>query len=266
MQTRHIDIRRFKQGSMNALQDEVAVEEPLEIVIDERPYALNMRLPGNDAALVLGYCYNEGLIDTVDDVASVSQATRTEAGSRIDILLRDRRGLERALEKKRSRYLSQSSTGLGGKTQLGEILTDLRPIPDRNTFPARGLLGLKQSFERRMQLFPRTGCTHAACLYDHSGSPLAFAEDIGRHNALDKVAGSALQDGVLREAFLGLVSSRLSFEMVQKAARIGVEIFAGVSAATTMAVDLARESRLTLIGFLRDIRMNVYTHPDRITE
>jgi FdhD protein len=265
MEIRRMDIRRFKHGRMGELQDEVAVEEALEIVIQGSPFALNMRLPGRDIELVLGYCYNEGIIESADDVASLGHDCGTNAGSRVNVSLRDRRGLDRALEKKQARYVSQSSSGLGGRARLEEVLTDAKPVPGRHAFPAQELLGLKQTFESRMRLFPRTGCTHAAALFDRKGRPLAFAEDIGRHNALDKVTGSVLQEDALRHVYLALVSSRLSFEMVQKAARIGVEVLAGVSAATSMAADLARESNLTLIGFLRDIRMNIYTHSDRIT-
>jgi len=253
-------ILRLRDGRVAAEDDELAVEEPLEIVIDEATYAVTMRLPGDDAALVAGFCLSEGILARAEDIASI-EACPTDPGR---IHLRTRSGPASVARPERRGFLSKSSCGLCGKEKLADIHADIRPVGGWTPLGADGVLARKADFEARKLVFPRTGSTHSAALYAAGGECLGFAEDVGRHNALDKAVGAALLAGTLGSAHLALVSSRLSFEMVQKAAAAGLEILAGVSAATTLAAHFAEAWNVTLVGFLRRGRMNVYARPGRI--
>jgi FdhD protein len=267
MQTRDIGIRRYRErtDAFTELRDELAVEDYLEVFVEGEPYAVTMRLPGRDYDLAAGFCFSEGLIDSCDDILWMRHCDREAGENRILVLLADGERLEQSCGNKRRSFLSQSSCGVCGKTDFQEIHLQLEPVRDVSSFRAADLVRVGSDFENRMTVFPKTGCTHAAGIFTPDLRELDRAEDIGRHNALDKAVGACLRSGRLQEAALGIVSSRLSLEMVQKAVRAGLEVLAGVSAATTMAVELAARFNITLIGFLRDGRMNIYTHPHRIT-
>lgn len=256
-----LPVLRLRDGRVAEEDDDLAVEEPLEIVIDDATYAVTMRLPGDDAALAAGFCLSEGIVARASDIAAI-EACPTDPG-RIHLRTRtdpDRPGPGR----ERRGFLSKSSCGLCGKEKLADIHADIRPVAGWTPLDADQVLARKADFEARKLVFPRTGSTHSAALYARSGQCLGFAEDVGRHNALDKAVGQALLADTLGAAHLALVSSRLSFEMVQKAAAAGLEILAGVSAATTLAAHFAEQWNVTLVGFLRRGRMNVYARPDRI--
>jgi FdhD protein len=165
---------------------------------------------------------------------------------------------------RRREYLSKSSCGLCGKSEADEIYCESPPVQTFHRMSLDDILTLKQSFETRQTIFPLTGSTHSVCLFGLHGNLLAFGEDIGRHNAFDKAIGALVNEGKTREAFLAIVSSRLSFEMVQKASVLGLEILAGLSAPTSMAVEMAGRLNITLIGFLRENSMSIYTHLERI--
>jgi FdhD protein len=254
-----LPIVRLREGRVAEEDDDLAVEEPLEIVIDDATYAVTMRLPGDDTALAAGFCLSEGVIARAEDIASID-ACPTDPGR---IHLRTRKDATRTRPERRG-FLSKSSCGLCGKEKLADIHADIRPVAGLSRLDADAVLARKADFEARKLVFPRTGSTHSAALYSAGGECLGFAEDVGRHNALDKAVGAALLAGTLETAHLALVSSRLSFEMVQKAAAAGIEILAGVSAATTLAAQFAERWNVTLVGFLRRGRMNVYAHPERI--
>lgn len=258
---RHPTIRLCGTAS-ERVEDDLAVEEPLEIVVDGTPYAVTMRLPGRDEDLAAGFCFTEGIIGRFEDIAAIRPCT--SGASRIHVDLRaGPRGHQEAFLRRRQ-FVSTSSCGLCGKSKLDEIPDAARPAQTMTRVGLDDLLGLRHDFKTSQVIFPVTGSTHAAALFDRSMRLLAAAEDIGRHNALDKAIGRILRSGQENEAFLGLVSSRLSFEMVQKAGALGLEVLAGFSAATSLAVDLARELNMTLIGFFKFDRMNVYTVPERL--
>jgi FdhD protein len=234
-------------------EDEVAVEEPLEIRVDGRAMAVTMRTPGHDEELALGFLYGEGLIDaphlagpTVDFAANTVEVTGPLAhdpGTR--------------------RFYTTSSCGVCGKGALEEVAVHSRPLPE-GPVVARSLVArLPELLEQ--PAFERTGGLHATGLFDTAGALLIEREDVGRHNAMDKVIGRALLDGLvpLSERIL-CVSGRLSFELVQKAAVAGSPILVGVGAPSSLAVALAQERGMTLCGFARRGGMNVYTHPQRI--
>jgi FdhD protein len=234
-------------------EDEVAVEEPLEIRVDGRPLAVTMRTPGHDEELALGFLYGEGLI-----------SGPREAGLTDDLAVNTievRGPLER--DPGQRRFYTTSSCGVCGKGALEEVAVQSAPLPEGPTVPRPLLARLP---ERLVQpTFERTGGLHATGLFDRAGRLLIVREDVGRHNAMDKVIGRALLDGLvpLGERIL-CVSGRLSFELVQKAAVGGAPILVGVGAPSSLAVALADDRRMTLCGFARAGRLNVYTHAARV--
>jgi FdhD protein len=234
-------------------EDEVAVEEPLEIRVDGRPLAVTMRTPGDDEELALGFLYGEGLIREVrkaglsDDFAAntieVEGPLEDDPGER--------------------RFYTTSSCGVCGKGALEEVAVHSAPLPE-GPLVARALLArLPDLLEQ--PTFERTGGLHATGLFEPSGRLLIAREDVGRHNAMDKVIGRALLDGLvpLGERIL-CVSGRLSFELVQKAAVAGAPILVGVGAPSSLAISLADDRGMTLCGFTRRGSTNVYAHPDRV--
>jgi FdhD protein len=234
-------------------EDLVAVEEPLEIRVDGAPLAVTMRTPGHDEDLALGFLYGEGLIDG----PRAAGPTPDLAANTVDVegpLVRDPGA---------RRFYTTSSCGVCGKGALEEVAVHSEPI-GAGPQVERGLVALLP--ERLSQpTFEKTGGLHAAGLFDASGELLFSREDVGRHNAMDKVIGRALLDGLvpLSERIL-CVSGRLSFELVQKAAVAGAPILVGVSAPSSLAISLADERGITLCGFARGTSVNVYTHDGRI--
>jgi len=236
-------------------RDEVAVEEPLEIRVDGEPLAVTMRTPGHDEELALGFLLGEGLIDRAHEAGP----TEDLAGNVVEVagpLLRDAGA---------RRFYTSSSCGVCGKGALEEVAVHAPPAAPGQALPRALLAGLPERLLAAQPGFARTGGLHATGLFDASGQLIAAREDVGRHNAMDKVIGRALQDGLvpLRDAVL-CVSGRLSFELVQKAAVAGCPILVGVGAPSSLAIALAREQRMTLIGFARADALNVYTGEDRV--
>lgn len=236
--------------------DAVAVEEPLEIRVDGEPVAVTMRTPGHDEELALGFLYGEGLIESVREVGLTEDfaANTVVVGG----------PLKRRLDNRR--FYTNSSCGVCGKGAISEVTVTSEAIvgPWRGVPLSRSLLaGLP---ERLVQPgFERTGGLHATGLFDAQLKLLCVREDVGRHNAMDKVIGWALRQGLvpLRECVL-CVSGRLSFELVQKAAVAGAPVLVGVSAPTSLAVELAADRGLTLCGFARHGHVSVYTGAQRL--
>jgi len=236
-----------------AFEDEVAVEEPLEIRVDGRPLAVTMRTPGQDEELALGFLFGEGLIDGPRESGPPADL----AANTVDVagpLIREPHA--------RSFYTT-SSCGVCGKGALEEVAVHCEPLPG-GPVVARDLVAVLPD-RLRQPGFARTGGLHATGLFDASGKLLCVREDVGRHNAMDKVVGCALSDGSLplHQRIL-CVSGRLSFELVQKACVAGAPILVGVGAPTSLAVSLAEDRGLTLCGFARGGRVNVYTRADRV--
>lgn len=255
---------RFKDNGLFAAEYNLAVEELLEIYIDDSPYSITMRLPGDDINLVTGFCFTEGIIACRDDLLAVRHCEAIPGERRVVVHLNRNRSNKTVDRERRREYLSKSSCGLCGKSEADEIYCDSPPVQAFHSISLGHILSLRESFEAGQTVFPLTGSTHSASVFDLRQNLLAFAEDIGRHNAFDKVIGALVHAEKLDEAFLAVVSSRLSFEMVQKAAVLGLEILAGLSAPTSMAVEMAERLNITLIGFLRENSMSIYTHPERI--
>jgi FdhD protein len=237
----------------DGVRDEVAVEEPLEIRVGGEALAVTMRTPGNDEELALGFLVGEGLIDGPRAAGPPADL----AGNIVEVagpLLR---------EPAQRRFYATSSCGICGKGALEEIAVISAPLPDG---PRVGRALLAQLPDRLTQPgFERTGGLHATGLFTAQGELVTVREDVGRHNAMDKVVGRALLDGALplHDRVL-CVSGRLSFELVQKAVVAGAPILVGVGAPTSLAVQAAEDRGLTLVGFARGGRANVYAHASRV--
>jgi FdhD protein len=243
----------YKTFVHDGVSDQVAVEEPLEIRVAGEPLAVTMRTPGHDEELALGFLYGEGLIHG----ARAAGLTEDLAANTIEV--------EGPLDRDPGtrRFYTTSSCGVCGKGALEEVAVLSDPLPAGPTLPRELAAELPARLEQ--PAFERTGGLHATGLFDAGGQLLFSREDVGRHNAMDKVVGRALLDGLmpLGERVL-CVSGRLSFELVQKAAVAGAPILIGVGAPSSLAIELAEDRGLTLCGFARRGRVNVYTHPDRI--
>jgi FdhD protein len=236
----------------DGLEDEVAVEEPLEIRVGGRALAVTMRTPGHDEELALGFLYGEGLIDGPREAAPPADL----AGNTVEVagdLLR---------EPSARSFFTSSSCGVCGKGALEEVAVHADALPAGPAIPRELLADLPERL--RQPTFARTGGLHATGLFSPAGELLCVREDVGRHNAMDKVIGWALREGIvpLHPRVL-CVSGRLSFELVQKAAVAGAPILVGVGAPTSLAVRLADDRGLTLCGFARGGRVNVYTGAER---
>ncbi|MBM9507088.1 formate dehydrogenase accessory sulfurtransferase FdhD [Actinacidiphila acididurans] len=264
-------VLRIRAGAQDHRADTLVAEEPLEIRLNGRPLAITMRTPGDDFALAIGFLVSEGVVARADEVASVVYcAGATVDGSNtynvVDVALAPGVPVP-DITLERNVYTS-SSCGLCGKASLDAVRTATRlPIdPDAGPRPTPELLAsLPDRLRAGQAVFDRTGGLHAAALFDAEGELLDVREDVGRHNAVDKLVGRALRAGELPLADrILMVSGRASFELAQKAVMAGIPVLAAVSAPSSLAVDLAAESGLTLVGFLRGDSMNVYAGEDRI--
>jgi len=251
--------------------DTLAAEEPLEIRVGERALAVTMRTPGHDVELAHGFLLTEGVIGALTDVRTARFCDSLDEDGRntynvLDVELADgvappEPGVER-------NFYTTSSCGVCGKASLDAVRLRSRFLPhaDRVTIDPGVLAGLPDALRRHQRVFERTGGLHAAGLFDADGTVLVVREDVGRHNAVDKVLGHALLAGrIPARGGVLVVSGRVSFELVQKAVMAGVPVLAAVSAPSSLAVELAEESGLTVAGFVRDGSMNVYTGAERIT-
>jgi FdhD protein len=248
-----VDPRMLARIERDGRSDLIAVEEPLEIRVDGRALTVTMRTPGHDEELALGFLYGEGLIG--DPRAAGPPADL--AANAIEVagpLLRDPGA---------RRFYTSSSCGVCGKGALEEVAVHSKPLSPGPAISRELLAALPDRLDQ--PTFERTGGLHATGLFDASGELMIGREDVGRHNAMDKVIGRALLDGIVPLAGRMLcVSGRLSFELVQKAAVAGAPILVGVGAPSSLAVELAEDRAMTLGGFARRGRVNVYAHPERV--
>jgi FdhD protein len=258
-------------GRAESLPDPVAVEEPLELRIatgpgeDATPFTVTMRTPGHDVELAAGLLYGEGLIESAADLLAVQDADACGIENAVRVELRAE--LAAAARAQARSFYSTSSCGVCGKTAIDSVFVRGLPLIDAGRpVVARAVLeSLPGRMREAQRVFARTGGLHAAALFDASGALVVLREDVGRHNAVDKVVGERLRAGALplRDAVL-VLSGRAGFEIVQKAARAGVPIVAAVGAPSSLALRMAERSGMTLVGFLRAGRFNVYTAPERV--
>jgi FdhD protein len=250
--------------------DTLAGEEPLELRVGGRALAVTMRTPGHDLELVHGFLLTEAVITTRTDVALARYCDSGASGANtynvLDLTLAA--GVPAPTPGVERNFFTTSSCGICGKASLDAVRTSTRfpPAADPLRIPAATLTALPAALRAAQRVFDSTGGLHAAALFTHTGALLVAREDVGRHNAVDKTIGWALlHDRVPLTGCTLLVSGRASFELTQKAVMAGVPLLAAVSAPSSLAVDLAEESGVTLVGFLRGTSMNVYTGAERIT-
>ncbi len=249
--------------------DDLAAEEPLEIRLRREPLAVTMRTPGQDIDLAMGFLLTEGIIRAADDVVTVQLCAGTDAPNTynvVDVVL-GAHVPPPDTDPSRNFYTT-SSCGVCGKASIDAVRTRSRfdVTADEVTVAATTLAELPDKLRAAQRTFDRTGGLHAAGLFTAGGDLVVLREDVGRHNAVDKVIGWALRDGRLPLAgHILMVSGRASFELTQKAWMAGIPLLAAVSAPSTLAAELADEAGMTLVGFLRGSSMNVYTGTQRVT-
>lgn len=263
-------IARWDGGAFSSRADTVVVEEPLEIRIAGDTFAVTMRTPGHDRELVLGLLFAEGVITSVADVGTITHCGKTgDEGRENTIDVTPAPGAKLALPDdlpgKRG-TLTTSACGVCGRKSIDDLLARCAPLPLGPTLPAAAITRAVASLEGAQALFTQTGGCHGALLTTFDGERVAAFEDVGRHNAVDKLVGAMLLAKKLPLAgHILTVSGRASFELVQKAALAGIPVLASVSAPSTLAMDLAKRANLTLAGFVRGNAMNVYAGVERVT-
>ena len=249
--------------------DVAAVEEPLEIRLHDHSFAVIMRTPGADRQLAAGFLLAEGLIAGADDIGAVEHCRHPdhpEAHNVVNVFLLGEaaQALPRKLDERRN-VLANSSCGICGRVTIESLQTRAVPLAITTSISRAAVLALPAQLRARQPLFDETGALHAAAVFGPGGECMATAEDVVRHNAVDKVVGELLLDGRLPLPGHTLaVSGRSSYEIVQKAWLAGVEIISAVSAPSSLAIDLATEAGITLIGFARAHGFNIYSHAGRV--
>lgn len=261
-------VQRYENGVPTAeVEDVFATEEPLEIRVEGRSIAIVMRTPGHDRELAAGFLLTEGVIRSAKDLFDITTCVEPSAAGKrnaVDVALAHPETFD--FEKLTRHVFTSSSCGICSKTSIEAVLKRRKPLRDAMTVPASVLLTLPSQLAKRQQAFQETGGLHACALFDSAGNLRQLWEDVGRHNALDKVLGWALlEKRTPLHGHIALLSGRASFEMMQKAHAGGIAIVAALSAPSSLAVEFARESAQTLVGFLRGRSFNLYAGAERIT-
>lgn len=261
-------VTRVRSGTSSTRPDTLVVEEPMEIRLDGRSLAVTMRTPGNDFELATGFLLTEGVITAAADITDLRYCTGTRPDTQYNIVnVRLAPGVDAPDPSVERSFYTTSSCGICGKGSIDAVRTVTRweVAEDPASVDSAVLAGLPESLRQDQAVFERTGGLHAAGLFDTEGELLCLREDVGRHNAVDKVIGWACtQDRLPLRGSVLQVSGRASFELVQKALMAGIPILSAVSAPSSLAVDLAAESGMTLAGFVRGETMNIYTGGHRV--
>jgi len=268
---RKVAVIRVGRAGDGPAPDLVAVEEPLEIRLQDQPFAVIMRTPGDDKALAAGFLLAEDVIESSDDLGAVEHCRHPDqraAHNVVNVFLRGRalEDSKRRLAERRN-VVTNSSCGICGRVTIESLRTRAPVVPITWTIAKAVVAGFPATLRSRQRVFEGTGGLHAAGLFDTHGVCELAAEDVGRHNAVDKVIGEmVLADRLPLGNHVLTVSGRTSFEIVQKAWLAGVGLVCAVSAPSSLAIALAEDAGITLLGFVRDGGFNVYTHPARLSE
>jgi FdhD protein len=267
-------VQTMENGSSSSRSDLLAVEEPLQFCLNGAPLSITMRTPGSDLDLAVGFLFTEGIIDDVGQILSthsepaedaVDDSPNDENSDRVTIRLRPEVAIDPA--RIRRNFYTSSSCGVCGKLAMGALeIHPPRPMrPSGPQFSSSLIYRLPELLRQAQQAFDQTGGIHAAALFSSEGALLGLREDVGRHNAVDKLIGFALRDGTVPLAdSLILVSGRAGFELVQKSVMASIPVLAAVGAPSSLAVKVAERFGMTLIGFLRGQRFNIYSGAGRI--
>ncbi len=274
-----IDVSKVSGDQRVSKADNVAVEEPLEIQLSypdaegaaAKSISITMRTPGDDAELAVGFLFTEAIIQSADQVASVEHcgSPADDTGLKNIIRVSLNPNVDVDLGRLQRHFYTTSSCGVCGKASLEALrVTGQASLADKTaTFSRSVIVGMPDKLAAEQQIFTKTGGLHAAAVFNQAGEILSVKEDVGRHNAVDKVIGALLLDAKLPANELGLmVSGRASFELMQKTLVAGIPLLAAVSAPSSLAVQLANEFDMTLIGFLRNEKFNIYTGEQRVTK
>jgi len=263
-----IPVQKVEGQSSTPCQDLLAVEEPLEIRIGARTVSITMRTPGNDFELAAGFLFTEGILQGSSQIRRIrypkSDGNPRQAGNSVTVELAT--GVEIDFERLERHFYTTSSCGVCGKASIEALEMQNCPVLPRDSPKVEPAVihRLPEILRSQQAVFEHTGGLHAAALFNAAGDLVLLREDIGRHNAVDKVLGAALTGNLPFAETVMMVSGRLGFEIAQKAVVAGIPIIASISAPSSLAVDLAAEFGMTAIGFLRGRSMNVYTHPERV--
>ena len=269
-----VHVRRWEAGRWSDSPDAVVTEEPLQLLLDGEPLSVVMRTPGHDVELALGLFYAEGIVRSAADVGTVrisAESGESEPAIAVDPSIMDSNQVDVRLaqaprRKPERSMLSSSACGVCGAVMIEDLRRDLAVLDPGPNVEAGLLPKLVEKMRSGQGVFERTGGLHAAGLFDQRGALICMREDIGRHNAVDKVVGRMLLDRrVPLSGAILVVSGRAGYEIVQKAITAGIPVVAAVGAPSSLAVTLAREFHQTLVGFLRGERFNVYSSPERLT-
>ena len=257
-------VRTINLGENGArgVDDEVVVEEPLEIRLNNLSLVVTMRTPGHDFDLAAGFLWTEGFIESLDDIGTMAYCPNEEEPhlkNIVNVTAKSTRPIESS-----RRAWANSSCGICGKTTIEAIYREAKPVESPLFVEKDVLIALPGRMRAEQRNFDRTGGIHAAGLFDAKGTLLTIREDLGRHNAVDKVLGSALHAGTRTSEAILMVSGRLGFEIAQKAVAAGVPVVASVSAPSSLAIALTEKLGVTAVGFVRGCSMNIYTHSQRI--
>lgn len=256
-------LRWTRAAGSHQADDFLAAEEPLEIQIETRPISVTMRTPGHDDELAAGFLLTEGLISDRQQIAQIVPYPRNPAGNAINFFLTPDVAVD--FTKLTRHVFASSSCGLCGAATIDAVHKTFPPVSSKFTMTAKLLVELPAKLRLRQQAFERTGGLHAAGLFRTDGEPIIVREDVGRHNAVDKVLGNALLKSLLPlNKTILVVSGRASFEIMQKALAGGIAMVVAVSAPSSLAVDFAQKSGQTLVAFMREDRFNVYAHAERV--
>lgn len=268
---RQVNALKWRNGAASVESVRLAVEEPLEIRLGGRRFTLTMRTPGDDDELAAGFLLAEGFIDSRADLGEIRRVRDGKGApeaNAIDVMLNV--PADDLRERLKRNFAVSSSCGVCGKTSIDALTRRIAPIISALRIAPGEVLAMPARMRAAQAVFAATGGLHAAALFELGGREprlLALREDVGRHNAVDKVVGWALRAGITPlSGHAMMVSGRLSFEIVQKAAAAGIPVLCAVSAPSSLAVELAEEAGITLAGFVRDGGFNVYAHPDRIAD
>jgi len=272
-----VDISRINGNQSRSESDDIAVEEPLEIQLSSptaegsaaKSISITMRTPGEDANLALGFLLTEGIIESADQVTSVSHRGEPAPDTGLQNIIRVelRADVDVDLDRLQRHFYTTSSCGVCGKASLEALhVTGQSSLAGcTNTFARDLIISIPERVKSQQPVFTKTGSLHAAAIFDPQGEIIVVMEDVGRHNATDKAIGALLQAGALPGNRYGLlVSGRASFELMQKALVAGIPLLAAVGAPSSLAVQTANEFDMTLVGFLRDAKFNIYAGPERI--
>ena len=239
-------VARYEDGFVNMVVQDFVREEPLLIMVEDKPYAIVMRTPGDEIAHVAGFCLSEGLVESLEDFTSIGFCGDLDENSVMVTLNEERKKLV-SEQLDRGGFLSQTSCGICGRDMIDDLIDNLKVVEEESEISYGQVLACVEKFFQYQEYYVRTRGTHAVMLFNSSLDIIVKAEDVGRHNAMDKSIGALFLGNRLSDVYLAVVSSRISFEIIQKAARAGIPILISLSHPTSMAVELGLKLNMTLV-------------------